>query len=171
MQKRKQSKNSNYGILNFVTDTSSFMEDTSRPLHQELEELRTQVAYVHKLEEREKALTAELAHSHEAISSLRDYPKFLEPEGWKKLENVINLIYKGYTLRLKADFPLLTDLDIQLCMLLKLQLSNYQIAAIIAVSPSSVSMQKSRLKKRLLQVDEHLFDQNNLTLDAYLLNY
>ena len=85
-------KNSNYEISNFVTDTSSFMEDTSRPLHQEFEELRTQVAYVHKLEEREKELTAELAHSHEVISRLRNYPKFLESEGWKKLENVINLI-------------------------------------------------------------------------------
>ena len=65
----------------------------------------------------------------------------------------------------------MTELDIQLCILLKLQFNISQIASITAVSTSSVSVQKNRLKKRLLQVNEHLFDDNNKTLDTFLLEY
>ena len=147
------------------------MKDTSLPSHQELEKLRAQVAYIHELEEREKQLTTELADNHEAIWQLRQNPAYLEATAWERLEEVTNKIYKGYTQRLKAEFTLLTELDIQLCILLKLQFNISQIASITAVSTSSVSVQKNRLKKRLLQVNEHLFDDNNKTLDTFLLEY
>lgn len=147
------------------------MKDTSLPLHQEMEKLRAQVDYIHELEEREKLLTSELADYHEVIWRLRQNPVYLESAGWERLEEVINIIYKGYTQRLKSAFPLLTELDIQFCILLKLQFNISQIASITAVSISSVSVQKNRLKKRLLQIDKHLFDDNNKTLDTFLLEY
>lgn len=147
------------------------MEDNSLLLHQELEKLRAQVAYIHELEEREKLLITELVDYHEVIWRLRQNPVYLEAAGWERLEEVINKIYKGYTQRLKAAFPLLTELDIQLCILLKFQFNISQIASIIAVSTSSVSVQKNRLKKRLLQTNEHLFDDNNKTLDTFLLEF
>ena len=124
-----------------------------------------------ELEERVKELTAELVDNHEVIWKLRENPIYLEVDGWKRLEEVTNKIYKNYTLRLKEEFPLLTELDIQFCILLKLQFTISQIAAIIAVSSSSVSVQKNRLKKRLLQVNPHLFDDHSLTLDLFLLEY
>ena len=124
-----------------------------------------------ELEERVRELTAELADYHEFIWRLRENPVYLEMNGWNRLEEVINKIYKDYTQRLKEDFPLLTELDIQLCILLKLQFTISQIAAITAVSSSSVSVQKTRLKKRLLQTNPHLFDENNETLDTFLLEY
>ena len=124
-----------------------------------------------ELEERVRELTAELVDNHEFIWKLRDNPVYLEVDGWKRLEKVTNKIYKDYTQRLKEDFPLLTELDIQFCILLKLQFTISQIAAITAVSSSSVSVQKHRLKKRLLQTNPHLFDENNKTLDTFLLEY
>lgn len=124
-----------------------------------------------ELEERVKELTAELVDNHEVIWKLRENPMYLEVDGWKRLEDVANKIYKNYTQRLKEEFPLLTELDIQFCILLKLQFTISQIAAIIAVSSSSVSVQKNRLKKRLLQVNPHLFDDNSRTLDSFLLEY
>ena len=124
-----------------------------------------------ELEERVKELTAELVDNHEFIWKLRENPLYREVDGWKRLEEVTNKIYKNYTLRLKTEFPLLTELDIQFCMLLKLQFTISQIASITAVSSSSVSVQKNRLKKRLLQTNPHLFDDNNRTLDSFLLEY
>ena len=119
-----------------------------------------------ELEERVKELTAELVDNHEVIWKLRESPMYLEVDGWKRLEEVTNKIYKNYTQRLKEEFPLLTEVDIQLCILLKLRFTVSQIAILTATSPSSVSVQKNRLKKRLLQADEHLFD-NGQTLDMY----
>ena len=124
-----------------------------------------------ELEDRVKELTAELVDNHEFIWKLRENPVYLEADGWKRFEEVINKIYKNYTQRLKDDFSFLTEVDIQLCILLKLQFNNTQIASITAVSISSVSVQKSRLKRRLLQTDPHLFDDNNRTLDSFLLEY
>jgi hypothetical protein len=124
-----------------------------------------------ELEDRVKELTAELVDNHEFIWKLRENPVYLEADGWIRFEEVINKIYKNYTQRLKDDFSFLTEVDIQLCILLKLQFNNTQIASITAVSISSVSVQKSRLKRRLLQTDPHLFDDNNRTLDSFLLEY
>ena len=124
-----------------------------------------------ELEERVRELTVELVDNHEFIWKLRENPIYLGVDGWKRLEEVTNKIYKNYTQRLKDEFPLLTELDIQFCIMLKLQFSISQIASITAVSSSSVSVQKNRLKKRLLQTDPHLFDDNNRTLDSFLLEY
>lgn len=124
-----------------------------------------------ELEERVRELTVELVDNHEFIWKLRENPIYLEVDGWKRLEEVTNKIYKNYTQRLKDEFPLLTELDIQFCIMLKLQFTISQIASITAVSSSSVSVQKNRLKKRLLQTDPHLFDDNNRTLDSFLLEY
>lgn len=134
------------------------MRDVLSPSHEELEE-------------RVRELTVELVDNHEFIWKLRENPIYLEVDGWKRLEEVTNKIYKNYTQRLKDEFPLLTELDIQFCIMLKLQFSISQIASITAVSSSSVSVQKNRLKKRLLQTDPHLFDDNNRTLDSFLLEY
>ena len=122
-----------------------------------------------ELEERVKELTAELVDNHEVIRKLRDNPIYLETDGWKRLEEVTNKIYKEYTHRLKKEFPILTELDIQFCILLKLQFSISQIAAITAVSISSVSVQKNRLKKRLLQVNPCWFDDRNRVVVTFLL--
>ena len=59
--------------------------------------------------------------------------------------------------RLALRFPQLTPADNQLCLLIRLGFSNAQIAAFTAVSSSSVSQQKFRLKKRMIQAEEGLF--------------
>ena len=64
-------------------------------------------------------------------------------------------------------FPNLTELDQQLCCLIKLGFSVSQIAVFMAVSPSSVSQQKSRMKKRILQQKTDSFTEGE-TLDLWL---
>lgn len=90
------------------------MRDVLSPSHEELEE-------------RVRELTVELVDNHEFIWKLRENPIYLEVDGWKRLEEVTNKIYKNYTQRLKDEFPLLTELDIQFCIMLKLQFSISQI--------------------------------------------
>ena len=79
-------------------------------------------------------------------------------------------MYNRFTERIKLQYPHLTEVDIQLCILLKLRFTVSQIAILTATSSSSVSVQKNRLKKRLLQKDESLFE-NGQTLDMYLWMY
>jgi len=141
-----------------------------QPSEEEIRKLRESAERMHQLEERERELTDELANNNELMRKLREKPKFLGPAEWKKLEDITNRVYNRFTERLKAQYSHLTEVDIQLCILLKLRFTVSQIAILTATSSSSVSVQKNRLKKRLLQKDEHLFDEGQ-TLDMYLWMY
>ena len=141
-----------------------------QPSEEEIATLKANANRMHLLEERERELTAELANNNELMRKLRESPKFLGAAEWKKLEGVTNRIYNRFTERIKTQYSHLTEVDIQLCILLKLCFTVSQISILTATSPSSVSVQKNRLKKRLLQKDEHLFD-NSQTLDMYLWLY
>ena len=141
-----------------------------QPSEEEIATLKANANRMHLLEERERELTAELANNNELMRKLRENPKFLGAAEWKKLEGVTNRIYNRFTERIKTQYSHLTEVDIQLCILLKLRFTVSQISILTATSPSSVSVQKNRLKKRLLQKDDHLFD-NGQTLDMYLCLY
>ena len=141
-----------------------------QPSEEEIEKWKANANRMYQLEERERELTAELANNNELMRKLRENPKFLGASEWKKLEDITNRIYNHFTERIKSQYPHLTEVDIQLCILLKLRFTVSQIAILTATSPSSVSVQKNRLKKRLLQKDEHLFE-NGQTLDMYLWMY
>ena len=141
-----------------------------QPSEEEIAKLKASANRMHELEERERELTAELANNNELMRKLRENPKFLGAAEWKKLEGITNRIYNQFTERLKAEYGHLTEVDIQLCILLKLRFTVSQISILTATASSSVSVQKNRLKKRLLQKDEHLFDDGK-TLDMYLWMY
>ena len=141
-----------------------------QPSEEEIEKWKANAQRMYQLEERERELTAELANNNELMRKLREKPKFLGASEWKKLEDITNRIYNRFTERIKSQYPHLTEVDIQLCILLKLRFTISQIAILTATSPSSVSVQKNRLKKRLLQKDEHLFESGQ-TLDMYLWMY
>lgn len=57
--------------------------------------------------------------------------------------------------------------DVQLCILIKLGFSISQIAVFTAVSSTSISQQKSRMKKRMLQHQSDIFAEKE-TLDLWL---
>ena len=113
--------------------------------------LRQQAERLRQLEAHEQALVEELIRRDSLVQLLRRQPKFLGEGEWKKLALLTDSIYNRFTVRLKERFPQLTDVDLQYCILIKLRFTVSQIAILMAVSPSSVSQQKSRLKKRFQQ--------------------
>ena len=104
-----------------------------------------------------QALASAVIDADEVVKQLRIQPKFLADSQWNYLQKLTDRVYKGASKRLVLRFPQLTPADSQLCMLIRLHFSNAQIATLIAVSPTSVSQQKFRLKKRMMQADGRLF--------------
>lgn len=129
-----------------------------------LQELTTEML---RLKEREEALTGQLISTHPLVAELRSKPRFLQPEDFARIATLVNKIYPHFTERLTEAFPNLTELDQQLCCLIKLGFSVSQIAVFMAVSPTSVSQQKSRMKKRILQQKTDSFTEGE-TLDLWL---
>lgn len=140
------------------------------PQKQEIETLRANAERARQLEERERVLTEELVNSNELVRRLREKPKFLEETDWQKLHSLTDRVYNDFTQRLSTQFSNLTKVDIQLCILIKLHFTVSQIAVFTAVSPGTVSVQKQRLKKRILQADEPLLKVGQ-TLDMWIWEY
>lgn len=136
-----------------------------RPFPRELELLQKEGERARMLDGQVQALTSALIDRDEVVGQLRSHPKFLTDEQWKYLQTLTDRVYEGFTTRLAERFPKLTPADLQLCLLIRLRFTNTQVATLTAVSPTSVSQQKFRLKKRLLQMDEALF-ANGETVDA-----
>lgn len=140
------------------------------PKKQTLDTLKENAERVRQLEERERQLMKELVNNDELTRSLREKPKFLEETEWKKLRLVTDKVYNCFTERLIGQFPQLTEVDMQLCILVKLRFTISQIAILTAVSPTTVSIQKQRLKKRILQTDENLLAEGQ-TVDMWIWEY
>lgn len=137
----------------------------SSPLKtQPVQELTTEML---RLKDREEELSCRLIAAHPLVASLRSNPRFLQPEDFVRLSVLVDEVYPKYTDRLTAAFPNLTELDVQLCILIKLGFSISQIAVFTAVSSTSVSQQKSRMKKRMLQHQSDIFAEKE-TLDLWL---
>lgn len=137
----------------------------SSPLKtQPVQELTTEML---RLKDREEELACRLIAAHPLVASLRSTPRFLQPEDFVRLSVLVDEVYPKFTDRLTAAFPNLTELDIQLCILIKLGFSISQIAVFTAVSSTSISQQKSRMKKRMLQHQSDIFAEKE-TLDLWL---
>lgn len=142
-------------------------EYEKRPLPRDLELLEKQGERLRLLDEQMRTLTSTLVDHDGLVEQLRTQPKYLTDTDWNYLKQLLDRIYAGFTQRLTARFRQLTASDLQLCILIRLRFTNAQIATFTAVSPSSVSQQKFRLKKRLQQADETLF-QNGETMETLI---
>lgn len=140
-------------------------EYEDNPVPSELELLRKEGERVRMLDGQVQALASAMIDADEVVKQLRIQSKFLADSQWDYLQKLTDRVYKGASKRLVLRFPQLTPADSQLCMLIRLHFSNAQIATLIAVSPASVSQQKFRLKKRMMQADGGLFADGE-TLDT-----
>ena len=119
------------------------------------------------IEAREHELRHALTNDTELMQRLRKEPKFLDDSEWEKLKVVVDDVYKDFTTRLHERFPQLSEVYIRYCILIKLRFTVSQIAILMAVAPSSVSQQKSRIKKWLLQTEGFAFGEGE-TLDEWI---
>mgnify|MGYP000760931441 FL=1 len=140
-------------------------EYEDNPVPRELELLRKEGERVRMLDGQVQALASAMIDADEVVKQLRIQSKFLADSQWDYLQKLTDRVYKGASKRFVMRFPQLTPADSQLCMLIRLHFSNAQIATLIAVSPASVSQQKFRLKKRMMQADGGLFADGE-TLDT-----
>ena len=140
-------------------------EYEDNPVPRELELLRKEGERVRMLDGQVQALASAMIDADEVVKQLRIQSKFLADSQWDYLQKLTDRVYKGASKRLVLRFPQLTPADSQLCLVFRLHFSNAQIATLIAVSPASVSQQKFRLKKRMMQADGRLFADGE-TLDT-----
>lgn len=119
--------------------------------------------------ERQRYLCSQLIKHINILDCLKSDPKYIEESQWSEIFKSINIVYPNLIERLRKDFSL-TDSDLLMCCLIKLQLNNSIIAELAAISPSSVTKRKQRLKER---INQHLKTPLGVetSIDTYLWKY
>ncbi|MFD2601529.1 tetratricopeptide repeat protein [Flavobacterium suzhouense] len=78
---------------------------------------------------------------------------------WKQFETRFNTLHPEFGNQLTAKFPKLTKNDIEFCSLLKLNLSNKEIASLLQISHESAITKKYRIKKKMEINDDAEFEK------------
>lgn len=80
-----------------------------------------------------------------------------QEDEWQLFENNFNQVHEEFFERLNTLHPQLSQKDLKICALLKMNLPNKEISQILNVSVRGVETQRYRLKKKLnLKTDENL---------------
>lgn len=85
----------------------------------------------------------------------------LTEEEWNEFKKLFNQLHFGFCARLKMKHPTLTQGEVRLAILIKLELSNSEVADKLGISTSSVIKSRYRLKKKLIGANQ------GITIEQY----
>lgn len=163
-QQNETLKLENNNLQNHISNYAQSLKEKSKEL-EAMEQLSKENQYLHK---REAFLCNQLIKQTELFNKLKT-TKYIDNKLWQEIKEKIDLLFDNYTKRLCHQIPSLTDGDIQICCLIKLRFSNGDIANMLAISPTSVSKRKLKLKERIVQEIGSLGE--NQSLDLWLMEY
>lgn len=163
-QQNETLKLENNNLQNHISNYAQSLKEKSKEL-EAMEHLSKENQYLHK---REAFLCNQLIKQTELFNKLKT-TKYIDNKLWQEIKEKIDLLFDNYTKRLCHQIPSLTDGDIQICCLIKLRFSNGDITNMLAISPTSVSKRKLRLKERIVQEIGSLGE--NQSLDLWLMEY
>lgn len=110
-----------------------------------------------KADEIKKALPAELPLKINSLINTANFALNIDKD-WENFKIHFEQVHNNFFENLKTRYPDLNSNDLRLCALLKLNLDTKEIATIMDISPESVKVARSRLRKKL-QLDP----SNNLS--------
>ncbi|NMH28153.1 transcriptional regulator [Flavobacterium silvaticum] len=78
---------------------------------------------------------------------------------WKDFDKYFESVNKNFYTKVKSNYPEISQNDLKLCALIKLNLSIKEMASILNISPDSVKTARYRLRKKLgLNTEDNLTD-------------
>ena len=73
----------------------------------------------------------------------------LNEEAWQLIEENTNMVLPDFAAKLRRAYPAMSGEDVRFCCLVMMKVPNPVIANIFSISPTSVSMRKQRMKKKM----------------------
>lgn len=110
--------------------------------NESLKELREEINKI--LKKPEKSMITELKKTLKLIDG-----SFKLDKDWEDFKLYFEQIYTGFYAKLKVNFPEITNLEMRHCALIRLNLPTAECASILGISPDSVKVTRSRLRKKL----------------------
>lgn len=115
------------------------------------QEIQAEITEVHlkESEQNRSELRSVLMDKDKFVESLREKPRYLQDSDWAKLENIVDKVCNSFCSRLKIQYPDMTQAEQRVAVLLRFHFSGQQMAAMLGISPTSVTKGKQRLKGRV----------------------
>lgn len=80
---------------------------------------------------------------------IKQHPKYLSDTGWEECIGYTDVLHDNFTKRLKDCYPQLTEQELHVCVLMKWQFSDTDIATILGIEKESVIKRKQRLRTHI----------------------
>ncbi|OYQ35118.1 hypothetical protein CHU92_11100 [Flavobacterium cyanobacteriorum] len=106
---------------------------------------------IHKCDDNVFTKVSEVKKELQQLAKQKDY--------WKQFETRFNSLHPDFNNNLTGRFAKLTKNDIEFCSLLKLNLSNKEIASLLQISHESAITKKYRIKKKMDIQDDEEFEK------------
>ena len=90
-----------------------------------------------------------LVSQNRLLQELHRQPRYILDKEWDELERVLRNTFEVTPQALKKQFPALTPGDIRLILLARFQFSVAESAALLGISPTSVTKARQRLKAKI----------------------
>ncbi|MBD0401305.1 two-component regulator propeller domain-containing protein [Flammeovirga sp. EKP202] len=156
--------NKEIDIIEVENQKAQLIKETLKIREKELTTHVLRLAHMNSLVYQIDRSLEELQKSNDPISknkinSIRREIKQAEniENDWKTLNGLFSEVHQNFAQKLKEKHPDLTEGNLRLCNLIKLNMSSKDIAAILGISLNSVKVARKRLRKRLeLNIDDSL---------------
>lgn len=116
------------------------------------------IDFKEKLEELRKASDSDKAKVLRGLKNQLDF-EIHDEESWEQFNLYFDQVNQNFTTELLKKHPNLTQNDLRICALTRLNLSTKEIAALLNISAKGVQQSRYRVKKRMeLTEDDDLYD-------------
>jgi DNA-binding CsgD family transcriptional regulator len=106
-------------------------------------------------------IKGEKPQTNEAVLNiLSDVDMYMKVNSWDDFEKYFTEVHPDFYNKLKSYYPDLTQNEIRVCAMLKLNLNTKQIAEVFRKTSKSIEVTRTRIRQKLgLTRDENLFDK------------
>ncbi|MEP6750588.1 MAG: hypothetical protein ABJB86_22820 [Bacteroidota bacterium] len=124
-----------------IREKNEFIEKASREIERVNAELN--------VAKNERTGLASLPEAHNHTLQLLQNSVLLTDEDWRNFTHLFEQVHSGFFQRLKEKLPGLSPAETRFAALVKLQLSNKEMASMLGVGTEAIRQIRSRLKKKL----------------------
>lgn len=114
-----------------------------------IQQLRQEIV---KVSEQNPAYMAQVSDSLNAMLQTH----IMTDERWLKFRHVFDKVYPGYLSQMKQNYSKITDNDLRILALQKLELNNSSMSELLCVSNEAIKKAKQRLKKKMEVGDQKM---------------
>lgn len=119
-------------------------------------------AFANSIEEIEEKIISNPERAKQELAELKDEAKqHNKHETWRRFNISFSKVHGNFQKNILEAYPTLTPAEIKLCALIKLGMSNKEIASVLFQSPDSIKVSRYRMRKKF-SVDKSVNIENFL---------